>query len=46
MNPRNLGRYKIYSRLTRPVRFDDGNKEFWLDWLDKRTGGVCLSISC
>ncbi|KAM0043711.1 hypothetical protein Hdeb2414_s0010g00344451 [Helianthus debilis subsp. tardiflorus] len=46
MNPRKLGKYKIYSRLTRPVRFDDGNKEFWLDWLDKRTGGVCLSISC
>ncbi|KAF5811668.1 putative phloem protein [Helianthus annuus] len=42
-NPRKLGKYEIYSRLTRPVRFDDGNKEFWLD---KRTGGVCLSISC
>ncbi|XP_076951961.1 F-box protein PP2-A13-like [Bidens hawaiensis] len=37
-----LGKHEIYGRLTRPVRFDDGNKEFWLD---KRTGGVCLSIS-
>ncbi|KAJ0914301.1 putative phloem protein [Helianthus annuus] len=38
----NLGKHEIYARLTRPVRFDSGNKEFWLD---KRTGGVCLSIS-
>ncbi|XP_076948695.1 F-box protein PP2-A13-like [Bidens hawaiensis] len=37
-----LGKSEIYSRLTKPVRFDDGNKEFWLD---KRTGGMCLSIS-
>ncbi|KAJ0446964.1 hypothetical protein HanRHA438_Chr17g0805341 [Helianthus annuus] len=33
-NPRKLGKYEIYSPLTRSVRFDDGNKEFWLD---KRT---------
>ncbi|KAK9056207.1 hypothetical protein SSX86_027297 [Deinandra increscens subsp. villosa] len=42
-NPSKLGKNEIYSRLTRPVRFDSGNKEFWLD---KRTGGLCLSISC
>ncbi|KAI3800500.1 hypothetical protein L1987_28591 [Smallanthus sonchifolius] len=42
-NPSKLGKNEIYRRLTRPVRFDTGNKEFWLD---KRTGGLCLSISC
>ncbi|KAI3741273.1 hypothetical protein L1987_58944 [Smallanthus sonchifolius] len=42
-NPSKLGKNEIYRRLTRPVRFDAGNKEFWLD---KRTGGLCLSISC
>ncbi|XP_076942568.1 F-box protein PP2-A13-like [Bidens hawaiensis] len=41
-NTGKLGKYEIYSRLTRPVKFDAGNKEFWLD---KRTGGMCLSIS-
>nr|XP_043619058.1 F-box protein PP2-A13-like [Erigeron canadensis] len=37
-----LGKYEIYARLTRPVSFDSGNKEFWVD---KRSGGVCLSVS-
>ncbi|MFS8016548.1 hypothetical protein Hanom_Chr15g01369911 [Helianthus anomalus] len=27
-NPRKLGKHEIYSRLTRPVRFDDGNKGY------------------
>ncbi|KAF8026583.1 hypothetical protein BT93_F3159 [Corymbia citriodora subsp. variegata] len=38
----NLGKKEIYARLCRPNSFDGGMKEFWLD---KRTGGVCLSIS-
>ncbi|PWA99948.1 F-box domain, cyclin-like protein [Artemisia annua] len=35
------GKCEIYKRLARPVKFDHGNKEFWVD---KRTGGVCVSI--
>nr|GEX26526.1 F-box protein PP2-A13-like [Tanacetum cinerariifolium] len=36
------GKCEIYKRLTKPVKFGhNGNKEFWVD---KRTGGVCLSI--
>ncbi|KAI6702458.1 hypothetical protein NL676_011594 [Syzygium grande] len=38
----NLGKKEIYARLCRPSALDGGTKEFWLD---KRTGGVCLSIS-
>ncbi|KAK3434816.1 hypothetical protein EUGRSUZ_D02244 [Eucalyptus grandis] len=38
----NLGKKEIYARLCRPNSFDGGTKEVWLD---KRTGGVCLSIS-
>lgn len=38
----NLGKREIYARLCRPNSFDGGTKEIWLD---KRTGGVCLSIS-
>lgn len=41
-NHTKLGKHEIYFRLTHPVPFDAGNKEFWVD---KRTGGVCLSIS-
>ncbi|XP_023764375.1 F-box protein PP2-A13 [Lactuca sativa] len=41
-NPTKLGKNETYARLSRPVPFDSGNKEFWLD---KRTGGLCLSIS-
>ncbi|KAI3719422.1 hypothetical protein L6452_20320 [Arctium lappa] len=37
-----LGKMEIFARLTRPVSFDSGNKEFWVD---KVTGGVCVSIS-
>lgn len=33
---------EIFARLTRPVSFDAGNKEFWVD---KTTGGVCVSVS-
>ncbi|KAI3796574.1 hypothetical protein L1987_39252 [Smallanthus sonchifolius] len=33
---------EIFARLCRPVSFDAGNKEFWVD---KMTGGVCVSIS-
>lgn len=32
----------VFALLSRPVPFDDGNKEVWLD---KVTGRVCLSIS-
>ncbi|KAL2892293.1 F-box protein PP2-A13 [Bienertia sinuspersici] len=32
----------IYARLSRPNLFDSDTKEVWLD---KKTGGVCLSIS-
>ncbi|XP_071698108.1 F-box protein PP2-A13-like [Rutidosis leptorrhynchoides] len=41
-NPSKLGKCEIYAQLTRPIPFDSRNKEFWVD---KRTGGVCLSIS-
>ncbi|KAK9273974.1 hypothetical protein L1049_018788 [Liquidambar formosana] len=37
-----LGKKDIYARLCRPNPFDGGTKEVWLD---KQTGGVCLSIS-
>ncbi|KAL6981882.1 hypothetical protein U1Q18_023498 [Sarracenia purpurea var. burkii] len=36
-----LGKKDLYARLCRPNRFDGGTKEIWID---KRTGGVCLSI--
>lgn len=32
----------IFACLSRPNLFDDGTKEMWLD---KKTGGICLSIS-
>lgn len=38
----NLRKKGIYARLCRPNPFDGGTKEVWLD---KRTGGVCFSIS-
>lgn len=38
----NLGKKDIFARLSKPISFDGGTKEIWLD---KRTGGVCLSIS-
>ncbi|KAK4744629.1 hypothetical protein SAY87_010941 [Trapa incisa] len=43
-NPKVLSLEKkdVYARLCRPNRFDVGSKEFWLD---KKTGGVCISIS-
>ncbi|GFS34898.1 phloem protein 2-A13 [Actinidia rufa] len=37
-----LGRKDLYARLCRPNPFDGGTKEIWLE---KSTGGVCLSIS-
>ncbi|KAK6239902.1 hypothetical protein QUC31_005371 [Theobroma cacao] len=37
-----LQRKELYARLCRPILFDAGTKEVWLD---KSTGGVCLSIS-
>lgn len=37
-----LGEKEIFARLSRGVSFDSGNKDFWLD---KTTGGVCVSIS-
>ncbi|KAF8379428.1 hypothetical protein HHK36_028863 [Tetracentron sinense] len=40
--PVNLGMKEIYRRLSRPNPFDGGTKEAWLE---KSTGGICLSIS-
>ncbi|GMN73703.1 hypothetical protein TIFTF001_054348 [Ficus carica] len=37
-----LGKREIYARLCRPISFDAGSKEIWLD---NSTGGVFLSIS-
>ncbi|XVF79980.1 hypothetical protein PTKIN_Ptkin15bG0033700 [Pterospermum kingtungense] len=37
-----LQKKELYARLSRPRPFDAGTKEIWLD---KNTGGVCLSIS-
>jgi hypothetical protein len=38
----NLGKREIYARLCRPNTYDDGTKKVWLD---KTTGGVCLSVA-
>ncbi|GLT77595.1 hypothetical protein SLA2020_491630 [Shorea laevis] len=38
----NLAKRELYARLSRPNSFADGTKELWLD---KNSGGVCLSIS-
>ncbi|XP_056693543.1 F-box protein PP2-A13 isoform X1 [Spinacia oleracea] len=37
-----LNKKDIFARLSRHNLFDSGNKEIWLD---KKTGGVCVSIS-
>ncbi|XP_076952908.1 F-box protein PP2-A15-like [Bidens hawaiensis] len=39
---RNLCKKDIFALLSRPVPFDDANKEVWLDMV---TGRVCVSIS-
>ncbi|WOL07006.1 F-box protein PP2-A13-like [Canna indica] len=39
---RGLCKKEIYARLCRPNLFDGGSKVFWLE---KRRGGICLSIS-
>ena len=38
----NLTKKDIFAVLSRPIPFDDGNKEVWLD---RVTGRVCMSIS-
>ncbi|XP_010243198.1 PREDICTED: F-box protein PP2-A15-like [Nelumbo nucifera] len=38
----NLSKKNIFALLSRPIPFDDGNKEVWLD---RFTGRVCMSIS-
>lgn len=38
----NLSKKDIFALISRPVPFDDGNKEVWVD---KVTGTVCMSIS-
>ncbi|KAK9742906.1 hypothetical protein RND81_03G204600 [Saponaria officinalis] len=38
----NINKKDIFARLSRPNLFDGGTKEIWLD---KNTGGVCMSIS-
>ncbi|KAK8579780.1 hypothetical protein V6N12_070086 [Hibiscus sabdariffa] len=40
--PQKLGKRDIYTRLCRPNTFDSGTKKVWVD---KNTGGVCMSIS-
>ncbi|XP_021895351.1 F-box protein PP2-A12 isoform X2 [Carica papaya] len=40
--PRQLDKREIYTMLCRVNSIDGGTKQVWLD---KRTGGVCLSIS-
>ncbi|XP_077234665.1 F-box protein PP2-A12-like [Tasmannia lanceolata] len=40
--PLDFTKKEIYSWLSRPNPFDGGTKEAWLE---KRTGGICLSIS-
>ncbi|XVF52825.1 hypothetical protein PTKIN_Ptkin05aG0049800 [Pterospermum kingtungense] len=40
--PENLGKRDIYTRLCRANTLDDGSKKVWLD---RSTGGVCMSIS-
>lgn len=37
-----LSKKQIYALLCHPISFDDATKEVWLD---RATGGVCLSIS-
>ncbi|WOL10590.1 hypothetical protein Cni_G19349 [Canna indica] len=37
-----LCKKEIYARLCRPIRFDGGTKEFWLE---KIGGRICMSIS-
>ncbi|KAL1331939.1 F-box protein PP2-A15 [Arachis duranensis] len=39
---KNLSKKDIFALLSRPVPFDDGNKEVWLD---RVTGRVCMAIS-
>ncbi|GAB2300663.1 hypothetical protein Dimus_034697 [Dionaea muscipula] len=39
---RNLSKKGIFALLSRPIPFDDGNKEVWVD---RVTGRVCMSIS-
>ncbi|KAK6947727.1 Phloem protein 2-like [Dillenia turbinata] len=39
--PSNLSKREIYARLCRPNSVDGGTKKVWLD---KSTGGICLSI--
>ncbi|XP_027937182.1 F-box protein PP2-A15-like isoform X2 [Vigna unguiculata] len=39
---RNLSKKDIFALLARPLPFDDGHKEVWLD---RVTGRVCMSIS-
>ncbi|XP_031283493.1 F-box protein PP2-A15-like [Pistacia vera] len=38
----NLSKKDIFALLSRPVPFEDGNKEVWID---RVTGRVCMSIS-
>ncbi|KAJ4979807.1 hypothetical protein NE237_010587 [Protea cynaroides] len=38
----NLSKKDIFALISRPIPFDDGNKEVWVD---RVTGGVCMSIS-
>ncbi|XP_077243125.1 F-box protein PP2-A12-like [Tasmannia lanceolata] len=40
--PTDFSRKEIYAWLCRPIPFDGGLKEAWLE---KSTGGICLSIS-
>ncbi|KAL6660281.1 hypothetical protein ACP70R_002403 [Stipagrostis hirtigluma subsp. patula] len=37
-----MGKKDIYARLARPVQFDDGKREFWLE---KSKGRFCMALS-
>ncbi|XP_062217035.1 F-box protein PP2-A13-like [Phragmites australis] len=37
-----MGKKDIYARLARPVPFDDGKREFWLE---KSKGRICMALS-
>ncbi|KAF8698449.1 hypothetical protein HU200_035189 [Digitaria exilis] len=39
---RRAGKKEIYARLSKPVPFGDGQKEFWLD---KSRGMICMALS-
>ncbi|GJN30087.1 hypothetical protein PR202_gb18366 [Eleusine coracana subsp. coracana] len=37
-----MGKKDVYATLAKPVPFDDGKREFWLE---KSKGGICMALS-